>query len=514
MKLYTLSAQQLAEQLRNGNLTSLEIVEAYIERIEKHNKNVNAVVVPLFLQAREEARVLDEMAKKGKFKGPLHGIPVTIKESIEVNETPTTWGIEGREKEIGTRDDYSVERLREAGAIILGKTNAMQLLMGCETVNPIYGRTNNPWNVERTSGGSSGGEGAAIASLFSPIGIGTDIGGSVRTPAHFCGIHSLKPTPGTIPQYPPNNLGHIKKEAAMMSSIGPLAKTADDLKMAYEVLSHRKIDHVPLHGLTAGIWMEDGILATSPSIRRAVNEAAADLEKLGVNVVQYDLPSIKEAMQCFYGMMCADGGVGIIAALGSSKQEKAVANVIRIQGFGKIKRKMITALLKGLGQKIVVEVILPYVGTKSDKAFSDLVKWRETYREFVQNDMKKKGIDFIVSPVFPVPALLHDGSDQLSYEGAYNSLINFLGFASGALSFSTVKEGEEIQLRNLKDRVNQTAMKNEENTMGLPLAVQIASFPYQEDIVLSVMKELETASKTRYDYPVNQVLQGLLEKSY
>jgi fatty acid amide hydrolase len=203
LELNKLSAAELIKGYREHQFSVAEVVESYIHRIKQMNETVNAVVVPLFDQARSEAKILDEMLLRGKIKGLLHGVPVTIKENIDVSGTPSTWGIEGREHENAKTDDPTVQRLRDAGAVIIAKTNAMQLLMGCETVNPIYGRTNNPWSLERTPGGSSGGEGASVASFFSPIGVGTDIGGSVRTPAHFCGIHALKscfPGASTLPQ--------------------------------------------------------------------------------------------------------------------------------------------------------------------------------------------------------------------------------------------------------------------------------------------------------------------------
>ncbi|OAB44800.1 amidase [Paenibacillus glacialis] len=215
------------------------MVNSFIERIQRVHKDINAIAIMMFENALSEAQSCDELVANGVSLGPLHGVPVTIKESIHIAGTPSTWGIQGKD-ELLEEDDPSVARLKNAGAIILAKTNAMQLLMGCETFNPIYGRTNNPWNLERTSGGSSGGEGAAIAYMCSVLGLGTDIGGSIRTPAHFCGIHGLKPTPRIIPQHPPKGISHIQKGASSMSSIGPMARTVDDLKLAFEILSRKQ----------------------------------------------------------------------------------------------------------------------------------------------------------------------------------------------------------------------------------------------------------------------------------
>jgi len=168
--LTTLTASELAERIRAGDLSSQEVVEAHIRRIDAVNPRLNAVVVPLFDQARAQAKAADAARAQGQPLGPLHGVPVTIKEQ------------------------YLVKRWRAAGAIILGKTNIAQLLRYYEADNPVYGRSNNPWNLDRTPGGSSGGEAAIIAAGGSPLGLGGDFGGSLRVPAHFCGLTTLKPT--------------------------------------------------------------------------------------------------------------------------------------------------------------------------------------------------------------------------------------------------------------------------------------------------------------------------------
>jgi fatty acid amide hydrolase len=500
MNWFQLSAIQLRDAIINREVTVLEVVESLINRIEEKNKGVNAVVFSLFEEARKEARELDHMLTKGEVKGPLHGVPITVKENLNVKDTPSTWGIEGRNKLV-EKDDPSIKRLREAGAVILGKTNAMQLLLGCETVNPVYGRTSNPWDLTRTPGGSSGGEGAAVASLFSPLGIGTDIGGSVRTPAQFCGIHALKPTPGTIPQAPPEGIYHIRKETAQMSSIGPIARSVDDLKLAFQVLSGQHVEVQGLEGLSIGLWKTDGLLDPSPSISRSLREVSELLSEAGAKVVPYSFPFVKESIQGFYGLMCSDGGEGMKKTIGDSKREFAVEKAIRTQSLSPFKRKMIRIFLAAMGQKSVSELILAYTGKKNEEEFQTLAQTRSDYQKMVLLDWKEKGIDLVLCPAFPVPALFHDGSKKLSYEGAYSSLINYLGFCSGAFSYTTVRVGEEGVARNRKDVVHQAAMENEKGSAGLPVAVQFVGMPYEENLVLSVMKWLELQIQNRDDYP-------------
>ncbi|BAU28310.1 fatty acid amide hydrolase [Aneurinibacillus soli] len=500
MKLYTLSAIELAKGIRNGEFTSLEVVHSFIERIKSKNQDINAIAIPLFDKACAEAKRCDEMVARGEFLGPLHGVPVTVKESIHVAGTPSTWGIEGKD-DLLKEDDPSVERLQNAGAIILAKTNPMQLLMGCETFNPVYGRTNNPWNLQRTSGGSSGGEGAAVASMFSALGIGTDIGGSIRTPAHFCGVHGLKPTPGIVPQHPPKRITHIRREAGAMSSVGPIARTVADLKLAFEVLVGKEINLQTIDGLKIGVWTTDHILPPSRSIIRAIEEAAGVLAERGANVVAYEFPLMKESMQNFYGIMCADGGKGVEETLGASKWEYPVQKLHSAQRLGRGKRKLAVSVLKLLGQQTIGSVILPFTGAKTEEEYQQLLLHREQYRDQVIHDMQAKGVDAVICPVFPTPALFHNGSRNLSYEGAYNSLINYLGFPSGAFSYSFVKSGEEVLERNKRDIVQKAAMDAETGSRGLPVAVQIISRPHKENIVLSIMAQLEESSRERSDYP-------------
>ena len=233
--LTTLSAADLAKAIAAGDLTAVDAVDACIARIEEVNLRLNAVVVPLFDEARTRARQADLTPLRER--GPLHGVPVTVKECFDVVGTASTAGLTARSGHRAVADAALVARLRQAGAIILGKTNVSQLLMFVESDNPVYGRTNNPGNVERSAGGSSGGEGAIVAARGSALGVGTDIGGSVRVPAHCCGIHSIKPTPGrlsvdgTVPVVGP------AARDAIPNSGGLLARHVADLRLALNVLS-------------------------------------------------------------------------------------------------------------------------------------------------------------------------------------------------------------------------------------------------------------------------------------
>ena len=229
-----LSAIAMAEQIRNKELSPIELVEAHLDRIEKLNPQLNAFVQVDAESATRQAQAAEAAVVRHEKLGPLHGVPISIKSSIEVAGLRCEAGSKLRAGFVAARDAPLVSRLRNAGAIILGTTNAPELLMAWETDNLLYGRTNNPWDLSRTSGGSSGGEAAAIAAGCSAGGVGSDGGGSIRVPAHFSGICGLKPTPGRIPAtgHFPTSVGPF----ALLGVVGPMARTVADLKVLFEVM--------------------------------------------------------------------------------------------------------------------------------------------------------------------------------------------------------------------------------------------------------------------------------------
>src|SRR5580700_3588023 len=197
-ELWTNSATGLAGLIARREISSVEAVSAHIARIEAVDGMLNAVVVRRFDEALAEAKAADELQARGEPLGLLHGVPVTIKECFDVTGTASTFGLTTRANDRATADDPYVARWRAAGAVVLAKTNLSQLMIFIESDNPLYGRTNNPWDIGRSCGGSSGGEGAIIAAGGSPLGLGSDIGGSLRNPAAFNGIVSMKPTTGRL----------------------------------------------------------------------------------------------------------------------------------------------------------------------------------------------------------------------------------------------------------------------------------------------------------------------------
>jgi amidase len=229
------SAKTLAARIRKGKITSQRLLELYVARMEKYNPRINAIVTTDLDGARKRARAADRALAKGEVWGPLHGLPMTIKESFDVIGMPTTWGLSELKDNFPKRNALAVDRLLNAGAVLFGKTNVPTMLADWQTFNDVYGTTNNPWDLGRVPGGSSGGAAAALAAGLTGLEIGSDIGASIRDPSHYCGLYGHKPSFGVCAT---NGQALPKGVAAQdITVIGPLARSASDLEIALKVIS-------------------------------------------------------------------------------------------------------------------------------------------------------------------------------------------------------------------------------------------------------------------------------------
>jgi fatty acid amide hydrolase 2 len=307
----------LGRMLRTGEHTPETLLQAHIDRIETVDGPLNAMAVRRYQGARADARRATEAFERGEDRGPLHGIPCTVKEFLAVDGLPHTGGLFVRREHRATRDATLVRRLREAGAVVLGTTNAPEGGLWHETHNRVYGRTSNPHDLHRSSGGSSGGEGAIIAAGGSPFGIGSDVGGSIRIPAGFCGIYGHKPTHGLVP-----NTGHFPDPPPEpYMACGPMARSAHDLMPVLRVLAgpdgqDPQTTDRPLGDPAAVdiartrvlICPTNGQASVDPAIANAVREAGRRLADAGAHVEEIVLPEMASAFD-IWAVRMSDLGV-------------------------------------------------------------------------------------------------------------------------------------------------------------------------------------------------------------
>jgi Asp-tRNA(Asn)/Glu-tRNA(Gln) amidotransferase A subunit family amidase len=315
-----LPAVEMAAQIRKRKISAVELVEAHLAQIEELNPRLNAFVQVDAERARHAAQDAENAVQREGKLGPLHGVPISIKSSIDVAGLRCEAGTRLRAGLVVPEDAPLVTRLKHAGAIILGTTNTPELLMAWETDNLLYGRTNSPWDLERTPGGSSGGEAASIAAGMSAAGVGSDGGGSIRVPAHFSGICGLKPTPGRIP-----STGHYPTSAgpfALLGVVGPMARTVADLKLLFEVIQGpddgdpcaapvplRWPDGDELREIKIGWFEDDGRTPVTPETRAAIRAAAEALRDAGFQVERFQPEGLEEARRLWHKFFVVAGGM-------------------------------------------------------------------------------------------------------------------------------------------------------------------------------------------------------------
>ncbi|PWT70964.1 MAG: amidase [Chloroflexi bacterium] len=507
------SAAMLAGMIARRETSSVAVVEAHIERIERVNADLNAVIWKRYAEAREEARLADEAVERGGSLGPLHGVPITIKEAFALSGSPATYGLQSRSTIRATEDDIYVSRLRAAGAIILGKTNVSQLLLYVESDNPVYGRTSNPWNRGRTPGGSSGGQAAIIAAGGSPLGLASDIGGSIRVPATFCGLVGMKATAGRIPD--PTAFGVSLGQRAIVSQAGVLARTVTDVELGTLVLCGGDKPDAPasrplgdpasvdVSKLRVAYYTEDGTLEAAPAVQRAVTEAAGVLAGKGAQVALWHPPAVPEAADLFFGILSADGAQGAGKLLAGNKVDPRLAQLVRLAGLPRPVLGALEAPLRLLGQRSAAALIHNF-GYRDTFHYWQLLEAQDAYQgSFAKAlDTDEGGpFDLIVCPACALPAFPHGGSKDLVVAGGYAILYNVLGYPAGVVPATRVRPGEESRRKRSWDGMERAARGAEQGSAGLPVGVQIVARPWCEHVAFAAMRAIQDSLSTHPDFP-------------
>lgn len=448
------SATELARAIRDREVSSEEVAAAHLARIGEANPTLNAVVHLTADAARARAREADAALARGEVWGPLHGVPVTIKDAFETAGVVSAGGTKGRAGFVPREDAAGVARYKAAGAVVLGKTNVPEVSLAFESDNLVYGRTKNPYDLTRTPGGSSGGEAAAIAAGMSPLGLGSDAGGSIRLPAHFCGIAGIKPTSGRTPR-----TGHFPPMGGLLDSIwqiGPLARRVEDLSLALPLLCGADWrdptvapvplgdpSEVELKSLRVAFHTDNGIVAPTPDIAAAARDAARALAGAGAEVVEARPPVPGNAYEMLLGLYGADSGAGLRMLLMLSGTDETHA--------------LMTRLLEVLGASNMTAAELTGLVFRLDQ-------WRGEMLSFMRD------YDLILCPPCARTAMPHgttfDEDNQLVF--SYTMIYNMTGWPGAVVRAGTSPE-------------------------GLPIGVQLVARPWREDVALAAAAAVESS---------------------
>lgn len=464
----TLSGTALAGAIREGRTTSVAVVRAHLDRLDAVNPAINAVVAQRRDEALAEAEAADHrLAELGAdVVPPLHGVPCTIKECFSVEGMPWTAGFAPRVGRVGASDAVAVGRLREAGAIVLGVTNVSELCMWLETSNRVYGRTNNPYDVRRMVGGSSGGEGASVAAAIAPFGLGADVGGSIRMPAFFNGVFGHKPSGGLIP-----NTGQwpiAENEALRYLTTGPLSRRAEDLMPLVRILAgpdgeDTGCEEIPL-GDPADVDLSqlrvldmatDGRARVHPELRAAQQRAADHLASLGATVVREPLAGLKHGVEIWSAMLDGAGGQKFDITLGDGEPTRLLRQLL----LWAVRRSPHT--LPALG--------LAGIERLSGLTAGQLGKFAAMGAELrIELERRLAGNTVMLYPTFPVPAPRHYVPLLRPLRFGYTALLNVLQVPSTQVPMGLSRK-------------------------GIPLGFQIVGAHGQDHRTIAVAVELERA---------------------
>ena len=512
-KLQDMSAREIAGSIAAGQLSSTEVVEHFIARLHAVNGKLNAVTADLSESARKAAAGIDRARSRGDKLPPLAGLPVTIKECFDLAGTASTFGLSSRRDEIESRDDPYVAALRAAGAIPIAKTNLPQLMIFTETDNPLYGRTNNPWDLERSCGGSSGGEGAVIAARASPLGLGNDIGGSLRVPAALCGITSIRPTAGRTPDH----CGHGLPvgQTAIVSQVGPMARRVEDLVMGLRVLDRVRDPYVvpgpelgdpaavDLSRLRFATFTDDGEFPVAPAARRAVAEASAMLTAAGARAVAWKPPLLNRATDLLFASLSADRTQSFGRLLRGNQIDRRIRSLQLAAGMPIWLRGVAGFALEALGQRRSVRNLRRFASGSVDEYWQTIEAIADFRNDLLRSFEVAGGgpIDVVLCPAYAVPAVRHGATELMPIPGAYSVIANVSGFPAGVVPVTRVRPGEESDRPVSRDPVDCVARECERGSAGLPIAVQVIARPWRDHVALAAMAAIEAAARTTPDYP-------------
>ncbi|XP_068098639.1 vitamin D3 hydroxylase-associated protein-like [Hyperolius riggenbachi] len=502
-KIRDLTLVELVKELKVGSLSPESALYAYLEKaLEVHN-DLNCVTI--FLSDCEaQIKKLQEKEERG----PLYGVPVSIKEHIGYQGHPSTCGLVQFVEDLEEEDSVIVKVLKKQGAIVFAKTNVPQAVYSCATSNTIYGHTLNPHNKTKETSGSSGGEGALIGGGGSVLGIGTDLAGSIRVPSSFCGIAGLKPTPNRL------SIRGIHPVVKGMNSVplcsGPMARDVDSLVLAMrtlccdemfrldpyvspiyfneEVFSSKKL-------LRIGYYEEDGYLQPNPSMKRILRETKKLLEHAGHTLVRFQPPPVECVMELFLKLtLCGDGGKSLADEYKKNIVHPHLKDIFKLYQMPCVLKKIMAFFLHPTAPRMS-KFIYSAAGAGSVKEHWMDKKALQEYQAKFIGEWRKLDLDVVICPVAG-PAFNTGYSGNLLGCMVYTMLYNLMDFPAGVVPVGSVTEEDEEALKHYKgywnDHWDKLFKQAVTGGVGLPLSVQCVALPYQDELCLRLMKEIET----------------------
>lgn len=457
-------AGELLEQLTSRQLSARELLDAYVRRHEQTHPDINAVVATDLERAYARAQEIDDARARGADVGPLGGLPMTVKDGFDVAGMPATAGNPSfADRPADCADAVLVARLRAAGAVLWGKTNVPLMLGDFQTYNSIYGTTNNPYDLTRTPGGSSGGAAAALAAGVTPLELGSDIGGSLRHPANWCGVYSLKPTWSVLPlrgHVPPPPGRYLVQD---LEAGGPMARTAADLQMLYAVLREEPAKPTrDVRGARVAVWLDEAAFPLSADVRAAVERAADGLRAEGATVTAAALPfSARKLLENYFTLLCPIVGAGFPSLVYAQFERARIAHESSDEELDLYSMKSY-AIRSAATFRTVARAMA------DRQALQDqLAEWFGQW-------------DAILAPVSAVPAITHrqDGplpDRSIEIDDATAPYLHLLDWVSLAT---------DLHLPALTAPAGQT-------TSGLPVGVQLVGRQHDEERLFDLAAALE-----------------------
>jgi fatty acid amide hydrolase len=513
------SAVSIAEAVAAGEVRPSDVLSEHVARHRETAAALNALVQPRHAAARCDADLLESRLREGAVAGPLAGVPVSVKECFAVAGLVTSLGIKSRRQAIDGMDAPIVARLQEAGAIIVGKGNVPQAMYLHETDNPVWGRTNHPFDATRGPGGSSGGDAALVAAGVVPLAVGTDLAGSIRQPAHACGIAGFLPRSTVVGDG--GGFDTVPHLTVVRPRAGFLARTVDDLACALEAVVHvrhidsRARDAEAMPGASGRVaaarrlrvawWDDAGPLEPSPAVRRAVHEAVSRLARVGVETIRMDGGLAAEAAWLHLAVLSADGGADISRLFAGERPIPPVARLLRLAGLPVWLRSLLACLSQAVGGGIEANA-LRATGPRNARALESLHGRRAEFATRFAATVAP--YDALVCPVSALPALRHGTAARLVLAAAPCMLANLLDLPAGTVPMTRVWPDEENGRVLSRDRVVQAAVAADRDSRGLPIGVQVVGVPgappaadplWSERIVLDVMRLLERGQSQHPD---------------